>query len=157
MKGERCLNKEKHQFQLLLFWPLGTAVKDSCLWKDSPWMSACKALSTLNLVHRIASAVHTSPTLFKLSCDGCQFRFILITTLMDEPRSWLTGCALYSPVPWPHQQQAGRVLTFRHAQPIIRPPGQGHLARPLSAPHSFSLARLLDVVSLTQRPATKIV
>lgn len=27
------------------------------------------------------------PMLFKLSCDGCQFRFVLITTLMDEPSS----------------------------------------------------------------------
>lgn len=27
-----------------------------------------------------------------------------------------------SPVPWPHHQQAGRFSTFRHAQPIIKPP-----------------------------------
>lgn len=149
IKRDRCLNKdylfkEKPTAPTAAVMTSGITVKYG-LWKDSPCLSAQRALNTLNLAHLIAWAVHTSLILFKLSYDACQFRFILITTLMDEPRSWLTGCALYSPVPWPHQQQAGRVLTFRHAQPIIRPPGQCHLARPLSATNSFSVACLYFV------------
>lgn len=65
----------------------GITVKYYRLWKDSARLSAQRPLNTLNLAHLIAWAVHTSLTLFKLSYDGCQFRFILITTLMDEPRS----------------------------------------------------------------------
>lgn len=92
IKRDRRLNKdylfkEKTTVPTAAVLTSGTAVKDSCLCKYLPCLSAAKALSTLNLVHLIASSVHTGLTLFKLSYDGCQFRFILITTLMDEPRS----------------------------------------------------------------------
>lgn len=85
-KRDRCLNedylfKEKAAVPTVVL----TSVIDSCLWKDSPCLSAAKALGSL--CHLIASAVHTGLTLFGLRYEGCQFRFILITTLMDEPRS----------------------------------------------------------------------
>lgn len=102
--------------------PNGFHELPTCTAWDSLSLPALKALGALSPAHLTAWTVAASPALLELSDDGCQFRFILQTSLMDGPRSWLTGCPL---APQSHDLIIGKLAgsrLFHHARPIIRPP-----------------------------------
>ena len=81
--------------------------------------------------HLIARTLLASPTPLQLGYDCCQGRFMLLTTLMDGPRSWQTGCAL---APRSHDLIIGRLAGSRLSvmpKQLLGVCGRCHLTGPL--------------------------